>query len=577
MSLSVNWSTLESESLGNWTKDFLTDALNSGKRPNVLASDIEIKDLNFGKVGPTFEILEIGELDQDRFRGIFKINYEGDFHLTLHTKVQANPLRIYSSNSYEREVNHQEEHNSFVTPNFILADDPFALPLDLKLSDLKISGIGIIVFSKSKGLTLVFRNDPLDSIKVSSTFDTVLVLANFIQAQIEKQIRDLFRETLPTLIHELSLKYVSLSEASDFMEFQSRLKDKLNSLDHDGGEKISIKDIDSEFAYSSKNFMQNLKLFNSRETLALNVPRFKNTIQRSHLEKYNKTFPNLMTSLNSNLHLLDTATISPSIVHDNSIPIDMLVRDDVDIDRVLNEIANIQSSNYYYKLNNGNSFNATARAAPKRRVIKLRHGKARRSSNVSDNLSCSSDATLCAFNPELSKPHRKVSMTAEYGKPSSKDDFLDMAKDASLGTRSNADPVPLEQPKPMRYSQDIKDQNNLTYIEGPVQSHSHILQHFNSANSSPTHASSSLLSSVGIGNNYFNFMNNQAMPSSPVKEPSNELKEKKSLNYIDIEAIHRKLMEAGKVDNMKKPNFEARDKYSYYRSLMDLPPPPYQV
>ena len=53
------------------------------------------------------------------------------------------------------------------------------LSLDLKLSDIKINGIGIIVFSKSKGLTLVFRNDPLDSIKVSSTFDTVQVLANF--------------------------------------------------------------------------------------------------------------------------------------------------------------------------------------------------------------------------------------------------------------------------------------------------------------------------------------------------------------------------------------------------------------
>lgn len=142
MSFNVNWNSLETESLSSWTKELLTDALNSGKRPNILASGIQIKDLNFGKVGPSFEILEIGELDKDRFRGIFKINYEGDFHLTLHTKVQANPLKIYSSNSLDREVNQFDEMNNFVTPDFLLCNDPFALPLDLKLSDIKIWGLG---------------------------------------------------------------------------------------------------------------------------------------------------------------------------------------------------------------------------------------------------------------------------------------------------------------------------------------------------------------------------------------------------------------------------------------------------
>ena len=227
MSFKVNWDSLDTDSLAHWTKDILTDALNSGKSPNILASNITIKDLNFGKVAPDFEILEIGELDKDRFRGIFKINYHGDFHLTLHTQVQANPLNIYYSNSLETEVNYQgvnmynDEDNSFVTPQFVMANEQFAIPLDLKLSDIKINGIGIIVFSKSKGLTLVFRNDPLDSIKVSSTFDTVQVLANFLQKQIESQIRDLFRETLPTLIHQLSLKYLSLDNHMN--EFKNKL------------------------------------------------------------------------------------------------------------------------------------------------------------------------------------------------------------------------------------------------------------------------------------------------------------------------------------------------------------------
>ncbi|KAM9889403.1 hypothetical protein OXX69_012851, partial [Metschnikowia pulcherrima] len=71
MSFNVNWDTLETDALRDWTTELLTGALNSGTRPNILASDITIKDLNFGKIAPEFEILEIGELDKDRFRGIF--------------------------------------------------------------------------------------------------------------------------------------------------------------------------------------------------------------------------------------------------------------------------------------------------------------------------------------------------------------------------------------------------------------------------------------------------------------------------------------------------------------------------
>ena len=60
MSFKVNWNTLETDALTSWTKDLLTSALNSGKSPNILASEITIKDLNFGKIAPDFEILEIG-------------------------------------------------------------------------------------------------------------------------------------------------------------------------------------------------------------------------------------------------------------------------------------------------------------------------------------------------------------------------------------------------------------------------------------------------------------------------------------------------------------------------------------
>lgn len=358
MSFKVDWNTLELELFRSWTKDLLTDALNSGKRPNILASDIQIKDLNFGKVAPTFEILEIGELEKDRFRGIFKIKYDGDFHLTLHTKVQANPLKIFSDNSLEREVAITAQHDltySFTTPDFVLSNDAFNLPLDLKLSDIKISGIGIIVFSKTKGVTMVFRNDPLDSIKVSSTFDTVQVLANYLQKQIETQIRDLFRETLPTLIHKLSLKYTLMNE------------DTFNDLRRHKDEEVTSDDDDWQYQHvASGNLSKVAALFSSRETLSLDIPKFKRIIQRSHIDNISKHMvPNLVNSLCANLNLLEELAV-PS--NNNGIPIDLLLDNDYHkMQNILKEISSIQAQSFHA----GNASKKEVRPKPKRRVVRL--------------------------------------------------------------------------------------------------------------------------------------------------------------------------------------------------------------
>lgn len=38
---------------------------------------------------PELEILEIGDLSTDRFRGIFRLTYAGDAYIVLQTKVQV--------------------------------------------------------------------------------------------------------------------------------------------------------------------------------------------------------------------------------------------------------------------------------------------------------------------------------------------------------------------------------------------------------------------------------------------------------------------------------------------------------
>lgn len=173
----------------------LTSALNKSPKPPIIVDDIIVTELNLGSVPPELEILEIGDLAEDKFRGIFKMSYTGDAFLTLKTRVQANPLNTYLSTK-----------PSFASPQPLAASSGLTIPLQITLSDIRLSGFVILVFSKQKGITLVFRNDPLESLKVSSTFDSIPFVRDYLQKEIEGQLRVLFMEDLPAIIHRLSLR-----------------------------------------------------------------------------------------------------------------------------------------------------------------------------------------------------------------------------------------------------------------------------------------------------------------------------------------------------------------------------------
>lgn len=79
--------------------------------------------------------------------------------------------------------------------------------MTLRLSRLHLRAILILVVSKSKGITLVFKNDPLQNVDVSSTFDSVEVIRGYLQQEIEGQLREMFREDLPGIIHRLSQRW----------------------------------------------------------------------------------------------------------------------------------------------------------------------------------------------------------------------------------------------------------------------------------------------------------------------------------------------------------------------------------
>ncbi|KAL8800794.1 MAG: hypothetical protein Q9182_004902 [Xanthomendoza sp. 2 TL-2023] len=199
MAFNFNWSPLTADtSFYTRAQELLTTALNKYPKPPIIVDDIIVNELNLGSVPPDLEILEIGDLAEDRFRGIFKMCYTGDAYITLKTRVQArqaNPLNTYLST-----------RPSFTSPQPLAASSGLTIPLQITLSEIKLSAFIILVFSRQKGLTLVFRNDPLESLKVSSTFDAIPFVRDYLQKEIEGQLRTLLMDEVPAIIHRLSLR-----------------------------------------------------------------------------------------------------------------------------------------------------------------------------------------------------------------------------------------------------------------------------------------------------------------------------------------------------------------------------------
>lgn len=93
MAFNFNWSPLTADAeFYKRAQELLTDALNKSPKPPIIVDDILVTEFNLGSVPPDLEILEIGDLAEDRFRGIFKMCYSGDAYLTLKTRVQVGAI-----------------------------------------------------------------------------------------------------------------------------------------------------------------------------------------------------------------------------------------------------------------------------------------------------------------------------------------------------------------------------------------------------------------------------------------------------------------------------------------------------
>ena len=279
MAFNFNWSPLIADT--SRARDMLTTALNKSPKPPIIVDDIIVNELNLGSVPPELEILEIGDLAEDRFRGIFRMSYSGDAFLTLRTRVQANPLNTYLST-----------RPSFASPQPLAAASGLTIPLQITLSDIRLSGFVVLVFSRQKGITLVFRNDPLESLKVSSTFDSIPFVRDYLQKEIEGQLRVLFMEDLPAIIHRLSLRlFVPEFQGTDTNEAAENSNTRVDPLSSSQSDPVDpfqnspfASDPSSTETYASfsqKNLLRLATLTESQRTLSLFTPSIRDTVFRA--------------------------------------------------------------------------------------------------------------------------------------------------------------------------------------------------------------------------------------------------------------------------------------------------------
>jgi mitochondrial distribution and morphology protein 34 len=189
---------------------------------------------------------------------------------------------------------------TFTSPQPLAAASGLTIPLSITLSEIKLSAFIILVFSKQKGLTIVFRNDPLESLKVSSTFDSIQFVRDYLQRTIEAQLRNLMMDELPAIIHRLSLQLWCPDQVpKDEDELSKEKSDEpvvdpfasppLDPVDANGN-LVDANDVSAlslnggpevQSLFAQKNLLRLAALTDSQRTLSLFTPNIRDVVFRA--------------------------------------------------------------------------------------------------------------------------------------------------------------------------------------------------------------------------------------------------------------------------------------------------------
>ncbi|PVU99487.1 hypothetical protein BB560_005491, partial [Smittium megazygosporum] len=221
MSFKFKWEEISPEFV-NEVKNSLSTSLDkkAANLPPNIVGGLQVTGLDFGKIPPVLEILQVVDIDDDLFKAIFNLSYNGDMDLIFQTSVQANPL-----------VDQAPATPAFRTDNILFAKKPLIVPMFLKISSIFLKGIIALSISKRNGVTLVFKNKPLQSVSINSSFDNVPFIQKKLQSTIENVLQNLLVEELPKIIHDISVRRIAEQELA--LEKERLEKERLEKMAFD--------------------------------------------------------------------------------------------------------------------------------------------------------------------------------------------------------------------------------------------------------------------------------------------------------------------------------------------------------
>ena len=150
----------------------------------------------------------------------------------------------------------------------------------------------------------MFRNDPLESLKVSSTFDAIPFVRDYLQKEIEGQLRTLLMDEVPVIIHRLSQRlWVPEFREREDQELSQKLDDSStiekpvdplasppqdpvdgsgNVLDANQIASLSLDSgTETQALFSQKNLLRLGALTDSHRTLSLFTPGIRDAVFRA--------------------------------------------------------------------------------------------------------------------------------------------------------------------------------------------------------------------------------------------------------------------------------------------------------
>lgn len=202
------WPRADSErtSINSFCQDLLQDAIDSATDlPNFLLGRIKIVEVDLGIVPPKVQIMDLSELSIDRVKGMAGVEYRGDGRVSIECCLLNNTENTHESSTFLTSWWPWSSSSSpplvRITVSSLVIDALFNISVTLSDLEEEKQTIG-----PNEGVSIAFLSDPLESVVISTSFDSIPIVNEMARNLVEHLIRWFLNEKLALEIWDMSRK-----------------------------------------------------------------------------------------------------------------------------------------------------------------------------------------------------------------------------------------------------------------------------------------------------------------------------------------------------------------------------------